>query len=84
MMTRPLSLAAASAAVGMAIAAAPQPAAPIFTSEQAAAGRVAYQASCASCHLPDLRGRNEASPLAGANFINAWRGRSTRELIGFM
>jgi len=84
MMTRPLSLAAASAAIGMAIAAAQQPAAPIFTSEQAAAGRVAYQASCASCHLPDLRGRNEASPLAGANFINAWRGRSTRELIDFM
>ena len=37
----------------------------VFTAQQAAAGRAAYQASCASCHLPDLRGRNEASPLAG-------------------
>jgi len=56
----------------------------IFTAEQAAAGRAVYQANCASCHLPDLAGRNEAPPLAGVNFMNAWRARSTRELFEFI
>jgi alcohol dehydrogenase (cytochrome c) len=53
----------------------------VYTAEQAAAGRTVYTASCAGCHLPDLGGRNEASPLAGPNFLNAWRGRTTRDLI---
>ena len=38
----------------------------IFTAAQAAAGRDAYQARCASCHLPSLGGSNEAAPLAGS------------------
>jgi alcohol dehydrogenase (cytochrome c) len=53
-----------------------------FTSQQAAAGRAVYQAHCASCHLADLAGRNEAPPLAGSNFMNTWGTRSTRELFG--
>src|SRR5436190_14446436 len=61
-----------------------QPAAPIFTAEQAAAGRAAYQASCASCHMPDLAGRNEAPQLAGNNFMSTWRSRSTRDLFEFI
>ena len=40
-------------------------AAPIFTAAQAAAGQASYQANCASCHLPDLAGQNEAPQLAG-------------------
>jgi len=55
-----------------------------FTSQQAAAGRAAYQAHCASCHLADLAGRNEAPPLAGSNFMNVWRDRSTRELFTYI
>ena len=51
----------------------PEP--PVFTAAQATAGRAVYTARCAGCHLPDLQGRNEASPLAGANFMNAWRAR---------
>jgi alcohol dehydrogenase (cytochrome c) len=57
---------------------------PVYTDAQAAAGRAVYQARCAACHLPDLGGRNEASPLAGANFMNAWRGRTTRELYDYV
>jgi alcohol dehydrogenase (cytochrome c) len=34
--------------------------------------------------MPDLTGRNEAPPLAGANFTNTWRTRSTRDLFEFM
>src|ERR1700687_432979 len=56
------------------------PAAP-FTADQAAAGRAAYQAHCASCHLASLAGRNEALPLAGSNFMNTWGARSTRDLL---
>src|SRR5436190_1596796 len=61
-----------------------QPAAPIFTAEQAAAGRAAYQASCASCHLPDLAGRNEAPQLAGNNFMSTWRTRTTKDLFEYV
>jgi alcohol dehydrogenase (cytochrome c) len=52
-----------------------------FTAAQADSGRAAYQQKCASCHLPDLRGSNEAPPLAGGNFVNAWRSRSTADLF---
>jgi alcohol dehydrogenase (cytochrome c) len=52
-----------------------------YTTEQADAGRILYQANCAACHLPDLRGGNEAPPLAGHNFITAWRDRTTNDLF---
>src|SRR5215472_10068746 len=52
-----------------------------YTSAQASDGLAAYQTNCASCHLPDLAGRNEAPQLAGGNFIDAWGGRSTAELF---
>ena len=56
----------------------------VFTAAQANAGRTAYQASCAGCHMPDLAGRNEAPPLAGGTFMNAWRTRTTRDLVEYM
>ena len=59
-------------------------AAPVFTAAQAAAGQASYQANCASCHLPDLAGQNEAPPLAGANFMTTWRARTARDLIDYM
>ena len=61
-----------------------QQTASVFTAEQAAAGRAAYQANCASCHLPDLAGRNEAPQLAGANFMNTWRTRTTKDLFDYV
>jgi alcohol dehydrogenase (cytochrome c) len=56
----------------------------IFTAEQAAAGRQVYAASCAGCHLADLRGRNEAPQLAGNNFMNTWRSRSAQDLFEYI
>ena len=75
--------AAASAVLGVAIAAAQQQPAgtTVYTAEQATIGQSAFQVTCARCHQPDLRGSNEAPPLAGANFMSAWRGRSTNELF---
>src|SRR5439155_14639895 len=64
-----------------AIIAGQQPSSSVFIAAQAAAGRAAYDVNCANCHMPDLAGRNEAPPLAGGSFLNAWRTRSTKDLI---
>ena len=55
-----------------------------FTEQQAAAGRASYLANCAGCHLPDLRGSNEARPLSGADFMRSWSARTTQDLVAFM
>src|SRR4051812_12311813 len=57
---------------------------PVFTSDQAATGKVAFSKHCASCHMPDLSGDNDVPQLAGANFMNTWRRRSTRDLLDYM
>src|SRR5260370_38156325 len=51
------------------------------TARQADAGQLVYRANCASCHLPDLSGRNEAPALTGANFMSAWGKRTTSDLL---
>ena len=77
-----LALAFAAVALGSANAAAQQPAkAGVYTAAQANAGRAVYQANCGACHLPDLKGSNEALPLAGGNFIGTWRNRTTSDLF---
>jgi alcohol dehydrogenase (cytochrome c) len=60
------------------------PASGPYTARQAAAGRSAYQANCASCHLPDLAGRNEAPQLAGPNFMRAWGSRGAGALAQYI
>jgi alcohol dehydrogenase (cytochrome c) len=85
---RSLAACGVIAAIGIAVALIPLPAntqqpAKIgpYTSEQATAGRATYQARCATCHLPDMKGSNEAPPLAGVNFANAWRDRTAADLF---
>jgi len=60
------------------------PAAPVFTAEQAAAGRASYAKNCASCHMADLSGNVEYPPLAGAAFLGTWGTRSTKDLFDYM
>ncbi len=55
-----------------------------YTAAQAAAGRTSYQVNCASCHLADLGGLNEAPELAGPNFMSAWGHLTTGDLITYM
>jgi alcohol dehydrogenase (cytochrome c) len=55
-----------------------------FTADQSAAGKTAYQTNCSSCHAADLGGRNEAPPLAGANFMTAWGTRTAGDLVTYM
>jgi len=52
--------------------------------QQANAGRAAYQANCASCHLPDLSGQGDAAPLRGPAFQTAWGARTPQELLSFI
>ena len=52
-----------------------------YTPAQSNTGRLIYSSNCASCHMRDLAGRNEAPPLAGANFIRTWGARTTAELL---
>jgi alcohol dehydrogenase (cytochrome c) len=51
-----------------------------FTSEQAAAGRAAYEQRCAACHGANLRQLPNAL-LAGPEFLARWGNRATNELI---
>jgi mono/diheme cytochrome c family protein len=60
------------------------PAAPIFTAEQAAAGKATFTKVCASCHLADLAGNDDAPALAGPQFQAMWKTRSTKELLDYM
>jgi PQQ-dependent dehydrogenase (methanol/ethanol family) len=83
-MKRSVLAAAVAVAGGIGVIAGQPPSQAVFTPEQAGAGRAAYQANCSSCHLPDLAGRNEAPQLAGNNFMNAWRARSTRDLFEYI
>jgi PQQ-dependent dehydrogenase (methanol/ethanol family) len=72
------------ACTAVAVVAGQQTPTSVFTADQAASGRAVYQANCASCHLPDLAGRNEAPQLAGNNFMSTWRSRSTRDLFEYI
>ena len=56
----------------------------VFTAEQATAGKSAYARSCASCHMPDLSGSNDAPPLAGPVFTATWRARTTKDLFEYL
>jgi alcohol dehydrogenase (cytochrome c) len=51
-----------------------------FTSEQATAGRVAYEQTCATCHGANLRLLPNAL-LAGNEFVGRWGNRATNDLI---
>ena len=57
------------------------PSAGVYTAEQANAGRATFQTTCAACHLADLQGSMDAPQLAGGNFVNAWRTRTTADLF---
>lgn len=45
----------------------------VYTAEQAARGETVYRSQCSSCHQADFSGTEEASPLSGDAFMQAWR-----------
>ena len=58
--------------------------APVFTAAQAAAGKTAFQAHCASCHAGDLGGRDDAPALKGEAFLATWQAKPVKELFDFI
>ena len=52
----------------------------VFTADQAAAGKMVFDAKCAACHGGDLTGGGEAPALAGTGFIGEWAGQSVGDL----
>jgi mono/diheme cytochrome c family protein len=56
---------------------------PVFTKEQADAGRKQYADTCARCHADDLGGNAEAPALAGGPFMNSWGTQTTQDLFKY-
>ena len=74
----------ATIVVGVSYSLPGQAPAPSFSAAQAISGQAPYAANCASCHLADLAGQNEAPQLAGVNFRHTWGTRTTKDLIEYM
>jgi S-disulfanyl-L-cysteine oxidoreductase SoxD len=53
----------------------------VYTAAQARRGEAVYEASCASCHAPDLSGSGQASSLTGKDFNDAWNGQTLADLF---
>ena len=53
----------------------------VYTAAQAEAGEKIYFERCVTCHGDDLGGRERASALAGAQFLDAWHGKNLRRLL---
>jgi mono/diheme cytochrome c family protein len=80
------AIAFAVAASNAALVAGQQPssAAPVFTAQQAAAGKPEFLKTCSACHMPDLSGNNDVPQLAGVSFRTAWSDRTTKDLLDYM
>ena len=70
-----------SVAVAVAAAAPKSAWSGVYTDEQANAGEKIYFARCASCHGDELGGIERAPALAGAQFLDGWRGRNLRRML---
>jgi S-disulfanyl-L-cysteine oxidoreductase SoxD len=56
----------------------------IYTTPQALSGSGLYAKGCASCHGPKLQGREQAPPLAGAEFLMNWADATVGDLFDKM
>jgi quinoprotein glucose dehydrogenase len=53
----------------------------VYTKEQAERGGALYGQECSSCHGENLTGADEATPLAGAQFMSNWDGLTVGDLF---
>lgn len=56
---------------------------PIFTADQAAHGKAAYDSNCATCHGQNLISATYGTPLAGPYFDKRWRGQTVGALYRY-
>jgi S-disulfanyl-L-cysteine oxidoreductase SoxD len=52
----------------------------VYTADQAKRGQAVYADACSKCHLEDLSG-GTSPPLAGNEFLSAWKGRTVGALF---
>jgi len=55
-------------------------AAGVYTTAQAARGKVIFDNNCSECHMSDLSGRS-GPPLKGDDFMADWRGKPVKNLV---
>ena len=53
----------------------------VFTADQAAQGKAAFDSKCATCHGAELTGEEMAPPLAGGVFLSNWSGQAVGDLF---
>jgi len=53
----------------------------VFTADQAAQGKAAFDTKCAICHGAELAGAEMAPPLAGGIFLSNWSGQAVGDLF---
>jgi mono/diheme cytochrome c family protein len=53
----------------------------VFTADQAAQGKAAYDTKCSICHGAELTGAEMAPPLAGGIFLSNWSGQAVGDLF---
>lgn len=56
-------------------------AAGVYTSAQADRGKAVYSMQCSACHADDLSGGGSFPPLAGADFVANWKGKTVGDLF---
>lgn len=83
-LVRPFAVVLMATACGAWVSAQPAAEPPVFTADQATAGKTAFQAHCASCHAGDLRGRDDAPALKGDAFLATWQAKPVKELFEFV
>ena len=52
----------------------------VYTAEQATRGEAIYKEQCAACHGDNLEGSGPMPPLAGADFLMNWQGKTLGDL----
>lgn len=56
----------------------------VYTDDEAARGKTAYNNNCSACHMEDLSGSGQALPLAGDAFMDIWEGQTMNDLLGLV
>ena len=56
----------------------------VYTDPQAGRGKEIYASACTGCHGETLEGSGQIPPLAGAEFLNNWKGQTLADLFDKM